>query len=316
MVSEKYLHETSVHDIQFFEETDAETLADTIHAPGSGTDATFIAKQGTLSMGVDLGAVPIYGGYGRKPYAIEKTIETAGIAFDFQLRKTKSINFLKYLVNAPVGTGTCDKALSIACKIQDDVGTRYLSVKHARLASGVINCAPGILMASVQISAHYNAFNATIPTNWQWATDPGVTTNPFIRASDGGTANWTLKELSGSTSYTPYVSNAIIQFRNQLDMVPTSDHSSGWHDNPVDRQVLGGTVVINAKATANEWFNIWNELYALDLWDIDWTILSTVHALDINSAGLVGTEIPRPSRIGPRQMVLGIVDNIGTTTLS
>jgi len=316
MVSEKWFKETDVYDLQYFEETDAETQADTFHDPGGATNANFISKQATLSAPVDLGIIPIYGGYGRQPYYIEKTIETAGIAFDFPLRKTKSINFLKYLVNAPVATGTCDKALSLCCKMNDGVTTYYFKVKHARLASGVITCSPGLLMASVQISCHYSAFDTSAPTNWTLIDDPGTTSFPFIRASDGGANNWSIKELSGSTTYTPKVSSAMVQFTNELDFVRTQDHVSGWYDNPVDRQSIGGAINVNARSTGTQWKDIWDELYDADYWDIDWSILSGVHALDVNSAMLTGTMIPPASRVGPRVLPLGIVDCTGTKTLS
>ena len=316
MVSTTYIFGSDVYDLQYFEETDAETEADTFHDPGGATNANFISKHARLSMGVDVGLMPVYGGFGTRPYYIEKTIETTGIAFDFPLRKTKSINFLKYLVNAKNGTGTCDKALSLCCKVNSGGTNYYFKVKHARLASGTITCTPGFLMASVQIACHYSAFNTSAPTNWTLISDPGIASFPFIRAVDGGANNWSIKELSGSTTYTPRVSGAQLQFTNQLALVPTQDHISGWHDNPVDMQTISGAINIAAMATGTQWKNIWDELYAGDYWDIDWTILSGVHALDINSAMLAGTSLPAVTQTGIRAMQLMLLNCTGTVALS
>lgn len=315
MSSTKYFHEFDVQDLQFIEEPTATTDADTFYEPAAPTASSFIAQQATLSMGVDPGVVPIYG-YGRRPYTLVTTVETAGIAFDFPLRKTKGITFLKYGVNAPNAAGTCDRALSVTCKMVDDAGTtRYFKVKHARIASAAIIYAPGILMASVRLSCHFHAFDAVAPTNWTWQSDPGETNFPFIRASDGGANNWTLTEQNGPTAYTPKIGGAQLRFDNEMSLIMDGSHTSGWSDNRVGRQSMSGLINCAAKATGNEWYNIWTAIKSAYYFDVDWVILSGTHSLDADDFKFSCPEIPRPARMGPRILPLTIVEGLGPVVM-
>uniref|UniRef100_A0A6M3JME7 Uncharacterized protein n=1 Tax=viral metagenome TaxID=1070528 RepID=A0A6M3JME7_9ZZZZ len=311
-----WFHGYQVYDTQYFEEDIVDTNADDIYTPGSGTDAKFISKAATLSLGVSPGITPVYGGYGRRPYAIETTVDTCGIALDFPLRSTESITFLDYLVNAPDGAGTCNRALSLVTKMTDGSKTYYFSVKHARPLSGAIIYASGILSASIRFSCHYNAFSTTIPTNWQIAADPGVVASPFIHSYDGGADCWTIAEQNGPTSYNPVVEGAVLRFNNTLDIVPDGTHRSGWSDNPVSEQHLSGAITIAAKSTSDEWKAFWDGIYAGYYWDIDWTILPGTHTFAADDVKFESPEIPAPSRIGPRALPLTIVSCLGPVVLA
>jgi hypothetical protein len=116
---------------------------------------------------------------------IREIIEGARVGVTDMTLGLVDTTFLKYLTELPVGTGTINKSICMAARVKVAAGTVYYEATMARPATGWI--AGGQNQDTMfNMTLRHNFNMPTTLTGGTMATDPGKTSKPSWKWSDGG----------------------------------------------------------------------------------------------------------------------------------
>jgi len=250
-------------------------------APGSPTDAEWIAKMATCSFIERHAKQPIAVGNLLSPYASLEVGKDYMLSLAFNPVVTDSMPFLAYGLDESPGEGSVLSSLSLACKVTVAGSDTYIKMKNCQIVSAALGFGrSGALSAQVQISGLLHARDANAPTNWTLIDDPE---NSPLTSLDGGTTPLAIKDLTTGTTETPDLLQLAFSQVNTPSYVPSA-LSKTWKDNPIaacTRTVAFTTPYIDD--------GLRTLLVADHYLRATWTVKTATHSIEFNK-GKMDTE--------------------------